>query len=186
MPTARTINSSSIATRCCVYIRGQTGGVQARRVSRPCSHTCGSIQMNMLLVLLKYLSETREPWVLQFINEVVIAKWHYVNVYFIILAIRNRYTKQDDSFKSVKRSQFFVKKCKISTGFPHFLENLEKNSYFPGPWNVLEICKIKKCPGKNIACENIHLEEKSPWMSVEENFNCRRKRVPVHSLDIPC
>ena len=49
--------------------------------------------------------------------------------------------------------------------------------------------KIRKCLGKNIACETIHLEQKSPRlniMPVEENFDCRRKRVPAHSLDIRC
>jgi len=29
------------------------------------------------------------------------------------------------------------------------------------PGNVLEFDKIRKCPGKNIACEKIHLEQKS-------------------------
>jgi len=49
---------------------------------------------------------------------------------------------------------------------------------FPAPGNVLEFKKIRKCPGKSF-CQYI-------LMPVEENFDCRRKRVPVHSLDIPC
>ena len=39
----------------------------------------------------------------------------------------------------------------------------------------------------NIACEKICLEQKWPRinvMPVEEDFDCRRKRVPVHSLGI--
>ena len=35
---------------------------------------------------------------------------------------------------------------------------------------------------KNIACENNHLEQKSQWINIipiEENFDYRRKRVPV-------
>jgi len=55
--------------------------------------------------------------------------------------------------------------------------------HFPGPGNVLKFDKIRKCPGKNIACENFHLEPKqTSWidiMSLEENFYHRRKRESV-------
>jgi len=41
------------------------------------------------------------------------------------------------------------------SGFPHVLENLENTG------NVLELNKIRKTyPGKNIAYEKIHLEQK--------------------------
>jgi len=42
---------------------------------------------------------------------------------------------------------------------------------------------------KILFVKEIHLEQKSLWiniMPVEENFDCRRKRVQVHSLDISC
>jgi len=45
---------------------------------------------------------------------------------------------------------------------------------------------IRSCPGKNIACEKIRSEQESPQlniMSVEENFDCKRKRLLICSLD---
>jgi len=36
------------------------------------------------------------------------------------------------------------------SGFPHVLENL----HFPGPGNVLEFCKIRKCTGKLLPVKN--------------------------------
>jgi len=50
----------------------------------------------------------------------------------------------------------------------------------------LEFYQIRKCPGKNIACEKNLLRKKKQLiniMPVEENFNCKRKRVSGH---IPC
>ena len=72
---------------------------------------------------------------------------------------------------------------------------MEVTVHFPGYGNVLEFFKIMNYPGKNIGCE-----KNPPWtkktmnkiyslsdiIPVEENFSCRRKRVPLHSLDIPC
>jgi len=40
------------------------------------------------------------------------------------------------------------------------------------PGNVLEFYKIKKCRGKNIACENIQLEQKYP---VNKYYACKIK-----------
>ena len=41
---------------------------------------------------------------------------------------------------------------------------------------------------ENIAWEKIHMDQKSLWINIMpvENFNCRRKRVTIHGLDIPC
>jgi len=39
---------------------------------------------------------------------------------------------------------------------------ITKLIHFPGPGNVLEFYKIRKYPGKNIACEKIQLNQKSP------------------------
>jgi len=72
------------------------------------------------------------------------------------------------------------------TGFPCVLENLENNKYI---FQVLDISLNFTKSGKNIACEKIHLEQNNisiNVMPIEENFYCRRKRVLVHSLDIPC
>jgi len=52
-----------------------------------------------------------------------------------------------------------------------------------------EFDKVRKCPGNVIACETNSLTTKSQSiniMSVEENFNYRRKTVLLHSFDIPC
>ena len=72
----------------------------------------------------------------------------------------------------------------------HVLENLENNKFV---FQVLEMflnfTKSKNVLEKNIACEKINSEQKSLWINikpVQENFDCRRKREPVHSLDIPC
>ena len=43
--------------------------------------------------------------------------------------------------------------------------------------------------GKILPVKRIHLEQKNcekNIMPVEENLHCRRKKVPVHSHDIPC
>ena len=40
---------------------------------------------------------------------------------------------------------------------------------------------------KDIACETIHLEQKIPLiniMPVKENFDCRNKRVLVHTVGL--
>jgi len=56
----------------------------------------------------------------------------------------------------------------------------KQSIHFPGPGNVLEFDKIRKCPlrTKNKLWINI--------MPVKENFDYRRNRILVHSLDIPC
>jgi len=71
------------------------------------------------------------------------------------------------------------------TGFPCILENnqfifpvLEMSWNFPKSGNVLE---------EILPVKNIHLEQNSQCINiiaVEENFDCRRKRVD--NLDTPC
>ena len=71
------------------------------------------------------------------------------------------------------------------TGFPCIMENLEKveNNKFifqvvEMSWNFLEkILLVKRNPLKQ-KCLQINS------MPVEENFNCRRKSVPVKSVQI--
>ena len=46
-----------------------------------------------------------------------------------------------------------------------------KQIRIPGHGNVLEFCKIRKCPGKNIACEKMNLEQKR----LNNYYACRRK-----------
>jgi len=54
--------------------------------------------------------------------------------------------------------------------------------------NFVKSGSVLEMPWKNIACKKFHLEQKISRIyivPVEENFDLRRERVPVHSLDIP-
>jgi len=78
----------------------------------------------------------------------------------------------------------------ICLGFPHILENLENNKFI---FQVLEVSldftKSGNVLEKILPVKNSTYNKKSLYtniMAVEENFVCRIKRVPLHSLNIPC
>jgi len=55
-------------------------------------------------------------------------------------------------------------------------------------FQVLKFYQIWKCPGKNIPCEKIHLEQKTmnTYYVCKRKLRFRRKRVLIHILGIPC